>query len=101
VSSDGVRSTTLPVLFLWPDWIAALASANRDATQRLPVFVRLPVGLICLGYRRPWSVAAGAALLTPAFYFHSLVLLLPAARLGWIDRSANRLAPADKPHSAT
>jgi hypothetical protein len=91
---------TLPVLFLWPDWIAALASANRDATQLFPLFVRLPVGLICLGYRRPWSVAAGAALLTPAFYFHSLVLLLPAARLGWTDRSANRLAPADKPHPA-
>jgi hypothetical protein len=77
---------TLPVLSLWPQWIAALSSANRDATQLLPLVVRVPLGLALVAYRRTWSVAAGAALLTPAFYFHSLVLLIPAVRLAVEDR---------------
>jgi hypothetical protein len=92
---------TLPVLPLWPDWIGTVLSANRDATQLLPLVVRVPVGLVLLAYRRPWSVAAGAALLTPAFYFHSLVLLIPAARLAAEGRGANTQLDAPETASTT
>lgn len=72
---------TLPWLSLWPEWIAALGTTSRDTTQLVPLVVRAPVAAVLLLHRKPWSVAAGAALLTPAFYVHSLVLLIPAARL--------------------
>lgn len=72
---------TLPWLSLWPEWITALGTTDRDSTQLVPLIVRVPLAVALLLYRKPWSVAAGAALLTPAFYFHSLVLLIPAARL--------------------
>jgi hypothetical protein len=84
---------TLPLLHLWPEWVSILGSISAE--QVLPLQVRLPIGLILLAYRRSWSVAAGAALLTPALYFHSLVQLLPAARL-LLDA---RLARADRPRS--
>lgn len=72
---------TIPFLHLWPEWIAYLQSPPGNIW--LPLLPRIPVGLALLAYRKPWSVAAGAAVLTPAFYAHSLVLLIPALRLGW------------------
>jgi hypothetical protein len=83
-----LTAITVPVLHLWPEWVSILGSVSAE--QVLPLFVRLPIGIILLAYRRPWSVAGGAALLTPALYFHSLVQLLPAIRLGLDSRSDDR-----------
>jgi len=47
----------------------------------IPLIVRLPMVVAFVAVRRPWALAAGAALLTPAFHEHSFVLFLPAAIL--------------------
>lgn len=75
----GLCALTLPWLDLWPAWASQLFQPTTPTM--LPFAVRLPIGLALLAYRKPWSVAAGAAILTPALYSHSLVLFLPALRL--------------------
>jgi glycosyl transferase family 87 len=72
---------TLPWPFLWPQWAANLAASNGAPVDALPLLPRIPVVIALLAARRSWSIAAAAALATPAFYFHSWVLLLPALRL--------------------
>ena len=76
---------SLPWLYLWPEWVTKLQI--RDPYVGIaPLFIRLPIAAALLLYRRPWSVAAGAALATPIFYEQSVVLLLPAIRLWWDAR---------------
>ncbi|OGO53859.1 MAG: hypothetical protein A2V85_11380 [Chloroflexi bacterium RBG_16_72_14] len=82
---------TLPVLHLWPEWIAKL-SVKGEYAGILPLFVRVPTVAVLLLYRRPWTVAAAAALATPIFYTQSIVLLLPAVRLWWDDSGREMLA---------
>jgi hypothetical protein len=78
---------SLPWLHLWPEWITKLQI--RDPYMGIaPLIIRLPIAVALLVYRRPWSVAAGAALATPIFYEQSVVLLLPAIRLWWDARRA-------------
>ncbi|HEY6568714.1 MAG TPA: glycosyltransferase family 87 protein [Candidatus Limnocylindrales bacterium] len=95
---------SLPWLYLWPEWVTKLQI--RDPYVGIaPLFIRLPIAAVLLLYRRPWSVAAGAALATPIFYEQSVVLLLPAIRLWWDARKeasgakdaddADQLAAAD------
>jgi hypothetical protein len=81
---------TLPWLELWPAWWARQVSTPASLEMWIPILPRVPVVavLLVLGLRRPWARAAAAALATPAFYFHSLVLLLPAVRLWWQARMA-------------
>jgi hypothetical protein len=71
--------TTLPFLSLWQDWFVQLGRAVTEPVGPLiPVSfaLRLPIGLLFVATRRPVFRAAGAAIATPAFYWHSLVLLL-------------------------
>jgi hypothetical protein len=84
---------SMPWLGLWPEWVAKLAIRGPDVSI-VPFLVRLPIAGLLLVYRRPWSIAAGAALATPVFYEQSLVLLLPAIRLWWDARAAS---PAGDP----
>jgi hypothetical protein len=77
-------SITVPWLYLWPAWIAMLLGLSDASFVTVPILPRVPLVLALLVVRRPWSTAAAAALATPAFSFHSLVLLLPAARL-WLE----------------
>ena len=100
VTSAVLLAITVPTLHLWPDWIARLE--NRGPYEGfIPLLVRLPIAGALLIYRRPWSVAAGAALATPVFYTQSIVLLLPAARLLWdarrsaVSNEAPQIAAAD------
>jgi hypothetical protein len=72
---------TLPWAFLWPQWVGIMLASTAAPLESVPLLPRIPVVLALLAVRRPWSVAAAAALATPAFYFHSGVLLLPAFRL--------------------
>jgi hypothetical protein len=79
IAIAGLCAITLPVLHLWPEWWSYLF--GYTPVPWIPLALRIPIGLALLALRRPWAVAAGAAILTPAFYFHSMVLLIPAARL--------------------
>lgn len=72
---------TLPWAYLWPQWVTIMAASTTAPLESVPLLPRLPLVVALLVVRRPWSFAAAAALATPAFYFHSAVLLLPAVRL--------------------
>lgn len=80
---------TLPWLELWPAWWARQISTPSNLEMWIPILPRIPVviALLALGIRRPWARAAAAGLATPAFYFHSPVLLFPAVRLWWQARN--------------
>ena len=86
---------TLPWWHLWVDWVAMLLSNPEGGDSVVPLIVRLPIVVALLAVRRPWALAAGAALLTPAFHFHSFVLLLPAAVLLLESLRAPARATAD------
>jgi hypothetical protein len=83
---------TLPWWHLWIDWVKLLLSDPAGGDSVIPLVARLPVVAILIALRRPWALAAAAALLTPAFHGHSVVLLLPAAVL---------LVDSLKPRAAT
>ena len=72
---------TIPWLYLWPQWIAIMAASTSAPLDVLPLLPRLPIVAALLLIRRPWATAAAAGFATPAFYFHSWVLVLPALRL--------------------
>ncbi len=103
---------TLPVVWLWPEWLVQLA---RGATQPfglmvpIPFAARLPIGLLLVLSRRPALRALGAVIATPAFYLHTFALLLaPIALLRpgatvvetttvpvrWSSRSFGRRSPS-------
>ena len=81
VASLVLVAITLPWAFLWPSWANLIVASIGVPTDSLPFLPRIPFVLLLLALRRPWARAAAAALATPAFYFHSAVLLFPAARL--------------------
>jgi hypothetical protein len=81
VSAVVLVAITAPWAFLWPQWAAIMVASTGAPLDALPLVPRIPVVLALLALRRPWSIAAAAGLATPAFYFHSWVLLLPALRL--------------------
>jgi len=76
---------------------SSVARVARDAYRQqspgvqpigtIPLLPRIPLGVLRIAYRRPSSVAAGAAMLVPAFYaMHSILLFLPAMRLASTSR---------------
>ena len=84
---------TLPFFSLWQDWFAQLGRAVAEPVGPLipvPFALRLSVGLLFVATRRPVFRAAGAAIATPAFYWHSLVLLLAPLALFWETAKASR-----------
>src|SRR5439155_13894879 len=66
---------TAPWGFLWPQWATIMVASTSAPLDAVPLLPRLPIVALLLVFRRPWSIAAAAALATPAFYFHSGVLL--------------------------
>jgi hypothetical protein len=93
---------TLPWWYLWLDWAQMLLANPQGGDSVIPLIVRLPLVAALVAIRRPWALAAGAALLTPAFHEHSLVLLLPAAVLGleWLRNRSPSIAGRDVPQLA-
>lgn len=81
VASVILVAISIPWLSLWPAWVQMLTGSLGVQSDSIPILPRLPVVAVLWLYRRPWSIAAAAALATPAFYFHSWILLLPAIRL--------------------
>ena len=72
-----------------------LLSNPEGGDSVVPLIVRLPIVVALVAVRRPWALAAGAALLTPAFHFHSFVLLLPAAVL-FVESLRDRARTGDE-----
>jgi hypothetical protein len=70
---------TLPWLYLWPEWIAALDRALSHGGVGpqigIPFAVRLVAAIPLIALQRPWSRALGAVIAIPGFYYVSLVLL--------------------------
>jgi hypothetical protein len=97
VTSLVLVAVTIPWLHLWPEYFGLLTAGQGPNDTLLPLLPRIPVAIVLLAYRRTWSVAAGAALVTPAFYFHSLVLLIPAVRLAVEDRAEHSQTAEDTP----
>jgi hypothetical protein len=83
---------TAPWAFLWPQWATIMIASTSAPLDTIPLLPRLPIVALLLVFRRPWSIAAAAALATPAFYFHSWVLLLPALRLVLATPRAREMA---------
>jgi hypothetical protein len=72
-------AVTLPALWLWQEWFAQLGRALSQPVGPLipiPFLIRLPIGLGLVATRRPVLRAAGAVIVTPALYWHSLSLFL-------------------------
>jgi hypothetical protein len=98
---------TLPWLSLWPEWVRTMIASLQVHSDTIAIVWRVPFVLALLALRRPWSIAAAAALATPAFYFHSWILLLPALRLLYAERSVGRqagdpeVAPTPRPAAGT
>ncbi len=89
LASAGLFLISLPWLHLWPEWIATLLTAGATSADAIPILPRIPLVIVLFAIRRPWAIAAAAGLATPAFYFHSWVLMLPALRL-FVDSSEGR-----------
>jgi hypothetical protein len=81
---------TLPWWHLWPEWIGMLSQSRDSSLLAVPLLPRIPIAFGLLAIRRPWAVAAAAAMATPALYFHSVLLFLPAIRLMVANRASAR-----------
>lgn len=79
---------TIPWAHLWPEWLAMIGALRDSSFVVVPILPRVPFVLALMWLRRPWATAAAVGLATPALYFHSLVLFLPAARLFFAGRLA-------------
>jgi hypothetical protein len=95
---------TLPWFWLWEVWIGSLLTALTGPPLGpyfpIPFAVRLVLALALAATRRPWAMALGAAIATPAFYFVSLVLLIAPLTIAFPSRSVRRGAtqPAERRH---
>ena len=94
-------AVTLPWLYLWPEWIAALqralAHGGVGPQVGIPLAVRLVVAAPLIALQRPWSRALAAVIALPGFYWVSFVLLTaPLAVILDAVRPVNR-PPAPEP----
>jgi hypothetical protein len=71
---------TVPWLSLWPAWLGLLVEAYRTPgigpQIPVPFLARAVVAGVLLLAWRPWSRAAAAVVVIPAFYFASFVLFI-------------------------
>ena len=89
---------TLPVLYLWPEWIAYLLRQPTEIAIT-PAWVpawywRLPVALVLAGLgsfvlRRPWLSALAVVVAIPSIYLSTTVILAAALRLWWDEHRAD------------
>lgn len=85
-------AVTLPVLGLWPEWLAYLVRQPASIAISLPLppwYWRLPVALAlaALGsfiLRRPWVSALAVVVAMPSLYLSTSVILIAPLRL-WLD----------------
>ncbi|HET7678296.1 MAG TPA: hypothetical protein VFK38_10655 [Candidatus Limnocylindrales bacterium] len=88
-------AVTLPWLGLWGEWVWFLWHQPTEIGWMLPIpwWSRLPLALLLLVPRRPWTSALAAVVATPGFYWTTTVLLLAPVRL-YLDRRDPRLVAA-------
>jgi hypothetical protein len=70
---------TLPSWQLWLQYATALMGQQQESWWH--PLTRLPLAVLLLVHGKPWARAMAAGLAVPVFHYHSLVLLLPGARL--------------------
>jgi hypothetical protein len=87
---------TVPWFWLWGVWIESLLRALNGPPLGpyfpIPFAVRLLMALALVATRRPWAMALGAAIATPAFYFVSLVLLIAPLVVAFPSPAVRRTA---------
>jgi hypothetical protein len=87
---------TVPWFWLWGVWVNSLFTALSGPPLGpyfpVPFSIRLAAALVLISTRRPWAMALGAAIATPAFYFVSVVLLIAPLTVAWPRRSHVRSA---------
>lgn len=91
---------TLPWLSLWGAWVQSLLTALTMPTIGpdipVPFAVRLTMALGLVATRRPWAIALGAALATPAFHYVSVVLFIAPLTIAWPTASATRSVESER-----
>lgn len=77
---------TLPWFGLWPEYVRFLVDQPAVAGTVFPIpwFVRLPIALLLLIPRRPWTSALAAILAIPLWFLYTSLLLIAPLRL-WLD----------------
>jgi hypothetical protein len=83
---------SMPWLFLWPQWVAALidtSAAPRGPLVPVPFLVRLPLVVLFAAIQRPWSRALAAAISSPGLYWGQLVVLVAPISL-WFEEWRRR-----------
>ena len=86
---------TLPWLDLWPQWVEALIETSAHPYGPLvpvPWIARAAVAVVLLLFRRPWTRALAAAIISPGLYWGQLVVLVAPFSL-WLARRDPGLAP--------
>jgi hypothetical protein len=85
---------TLPWLDLWLDYARFLVAQPASAGSVVPIpwFVRLPIALLLLVPRRPWTSALAAIVAVPLWFLYTSLILIAPLRL-WLDER-NRGADA-------
>ncbi len=79
---------SLPWLYLWPQWIAALVDTSAHPfgpVVPVPWVARAAVAVLLLTLRRPWARALAAAISSPGLYWGQLVVLVAPLSL-WLAR---------------
>lgn len=79
---------SLPWLYLWPQWIAALvatSAAPLGPVVPIPWVPRAIAAGALLAVRRPWARALAASIVSPGLYWGQLVVLVAPFTL-WLAR---------------
>lgn len=86
---------TLPWAGLWIEYVQFLARqpSVSGTVIAIPWWFRLPLALLLLIPRRPWTSALAAVVAVPTWYWYTTVILIAPLRL-FLDERRGRLAPA-------
>jgi hypothetical protein len=99
---------TLPWFDLWLDYARVLVAQPAFAGTVVPIpwYVRLPIALLLLVPRRPWTSALAAIVAIPLWFLYTSLILIAPLRL-WLDErhrdaeAGPALRPAGAPAGAT
>jgi len=89
--------TTLPWLYLWPEWIEHLLRqpVTTDIHLGPPWYLRLPFALALRLLRRPWASALAVVVAMPSLWLGALIILASVVRL-WFDGRTGQTTVADR-----
>ena len=87
---------TIPWFHLWFDYAEFLLVQPAFAGTVLPIpwYVRLPIALLLLVPRRPWTSALAAVVAIPLWFLYTSLILIAPLRL-WLDERRGAAGRAD------